>query len=69
MGDRHNYIYKNGPKTILINFRPSTLLKSIYKRWATIIANRLTPIMNMLTDERQHAYINPTNQPLTSYAT
>ena len=48
-------VYK-WPKTHLINFRPITLLNSIYKIRGDIITNRLTPIMNMLTDERQHAY-------------
>ena len=50
------YIYKSKTETILRNFRPITLLNSIYKIWATIVANRITPIMNMLTDERQHDY-------------
>ena len=47
---------KSKIKTPLINFRPITLLNIIYKLRATTIANRITPIMPMLTDERQHAY-------------
>ena len=50
------YIFKNGLGALLINSRLIALLSSIYKIWGTIITNRLTPIMNMLTDERQHAY-------------
>ena len=50
------YIYKSGIKTSLINYRPSTLLNDIYEIWATIIANRLTPIMNLLANEMHHAY-------------
>ena len=50
------YIYKNGHDALLSNFRPIALLNSIYKIRATVITNRLTPTMNMLTDEGQHAY-------------
>ena len=50
------YIYKSKIKTLLINFRPIALLNSIYKIRATITTNRSTPITNMLTDERKHAY-------------
>lgn len=50
------YIYKNIHESLLSNFRPIALLNSIYKIFSTISTNRLTPIMNMLTCERQRAY-------------
>ena len=46
---------KNDPKDIN-NYRPITLLTSIYKIWATVISNRLYPIMNLLTNETQCGY-------------
>ena len=56
MENRYNRIYITGLKTHLSNFRPITMINSIYKIWATISTNRLKHITNRLTDERQHAY-------------
>ena len=47
-------IYKIGCAKPIKNYRPITLLNSIYKIWATIMTSGLKPIMNMLTDETQH---------------
>ena len=33
-----------------------TLLQAIYEIWATVITNRLSPIMNLLSEENQYAY-------------
>merc|ERR1712112_477018 len=52
------YIYKAKERNILKNYRPITLLNMIYKIWATILSNRLTPIPNLLTSESQTAYKN-----------
>merc|ERR1712112_158607 len=43
-------------KSTLKNFRPITLLNIVYKIWAIIFTNRLTPYMNLLTQETQSAY-------------
>ena len=49
-------ISKSGCAELIKNYRPITLLNSIYKIWATVITNRLKPIMNILTNETQHGY-------------
>ena len=49
---------KNDNKDIN-NYRPIILLTTIYKIWATIMTNRLTPITNLLTSEIQCAYKKP----------
>lgn len=46
---------KNGPKD-LNNYRPITLLTTIYKIWAPIITNRLNPITNLITEDTQCGY-------------
>ena len=43
-------------KSTLKNSRPITLLNIVYKIWAIIYTNRLTPYMNLLTQETQSAY-------------
>ena len=40
----------------LNNYRPITLLTSIYKIWASVISNRPTPIMNIITNDTQCGY-------------
>ena len=52
------YIYKAKGRNMLKNYRPITLLNMIYKIWATILSNRLTPVLNLLTSESQTAYKN-----------
>ena len=49
-------IPKTGDKRNINNYRPITLLNSIYKIWATIITNKLKPYMNLRTCEMQHGY-------------
>ena len=49
-------LFKSGCAKSIRNYRPITLLNSIYKIWATVITNRLKPIMNILTNETQHGY-------------
>ena len=43
-------------KSSLNNFRPITLIQIIYKIWAIILTNRITPYMSLLTNETQTAY-------------
>ena len=58
MDARNNDLHTQGrkDKTTLNNFRPITLLNIVYKIWAIVITNRLTPYMNLLTQETQSAY-------------
>ena len=49
------YIFKKGQKE-LKNYRPVVLLTTIYKIWATIIANRIQPLLIILTKDNQCAY-------------
>ena len=49
-------IRKKGDIKDLNNYRPIILLITVYKIRDTIIANRLTPFMNLLTNEMQCAY-------------
>ena len=49
-------IHKSGCDKSIKNYRPITLLNSIYEIWATVITNRLKPIMNILTNETQHGF-------------
>ena len=49
-------LYKKGDTSNLDNYRPITLLQTIYKIWATVITNRISPIMNLLTKDNQCAY-------------
>ena len=49
-------IHKGGDANNLDNYRPITLLPTIYKIWATIITNRLAPVMNLLKKDNQCAY-------------
>ena len=48
-------LYKHGSQKLLRNFRPVTLLNSIYKIRAGIMTNRSTPFTNLLTSETQFA--------------
>ena len=50
------FFFKKGDKRNINNYRPITLLPTIYKIWSTILSNRLTPILNLLTNEQQCAY-------------
>ena len=50
------FFFKKGDKRNINNYRPITLLPTIYKIWCTILSNRLTPILNLLTNEQQCAY-------------
>ena len=49
-------IQKAGGAKEIKNYRPNTLLNSIYKIWTAIMHNRLKPIMNIRTKETQHGY-------------
>ena len=49
-------IPKSGDSKNIKNYRPITLLNTIYKIWATIMTNKLKPYMNLLTCEMQHGY-------------
>ena len=49
-------ISQKGDREELNNYRPITLLNSIYKIWTIILANRITPIMNYLTNDIQCDY-------------
>ena len=40
----------------LDNYRPITLLNTIWEMWEYIFGNRLTPLLNLLTEEEQTAY-------------
>ena len=47
------FLFKQGLRTNIDNYRPITLLPSIRKIWAAIISNRIFPFLNLLTDEHQ----------------
>jgi len=49
-------IFKSGARDNPDNYRPITLLQEIYKIWAAVITNRISPIMNILTTDNQCAY-------------
>ena len=49
-------LHKNGNRNLLRNYRPITLLNTIYKIWATIMTNRLAPVLNLITNDNQCAY-------------
>ena len=54
---RMTLIYKNkGKKDNLDNYRPLTLLTTIYKIWATAHANRLNEITHEITHESQNGF-------------
>ena len=38
------------------NYRPITLINTIYKIWATVMSQRLKPILNLLTEDDQYEY-------------
>ena len=59
-------IRKTGCTKEIKNYRPITLLRSIYKIWSEITTNRLKPIMDILTKETQRGY-EIKNQQLISY--
>ena len=48
--------FKKGKENDINNYRPICLLQTIYKIWATILTNRLSPILNLLTNDNQCAY-------------
>ena len=50
------FFFKKGDERKINNYRPITRLPTIYKIWPTILSNRLTPILNLLTNEQQCAY-------------
>ena len=60
------YIHKSGSSEILKNLRPITILNSIYKVCASIVTYKLTPFMNLLTNEARRAY-KKTNLLLVPY--
>ena len=41
---------------LLSNYRPITLLNTVYKIWTTIISNKIAPFVNILTEDTQYAY-------------
>ena len=45
-------IYKGG-ETEIQNYRPITLMNIIYEIWATIVTEKLSVVMNMVTTELQ----------------
>ena len=49
-------LFKSGDPSNLGNYRPITLLQTIYNIWATVITNRISPIMSLLTKDKQCAY-------------
>ena len=49
------FIRKNKDILNLDNYKPIALLNAIYKIWACIFGNRLTPLLNLLTDGAQAA--------------
>merc|ERR1712105_404003 len=50
------FIHKSGDRKHLDNYRPITLLPTIYKLWETIMSNIITPILNIITNDQQCAY-------------
>ena len=56
-----DFLHKSGIEIIFYNYRPITLLTTIYKIRTAIIRNRICHFLNILTNERQCAYnnINP----------
>ena len=61
-------IHKSKDQKDLNNYMPVTLLTSIYKIRATVIANRMGPIMNLLTSETQCGYkINKSSAEIISH--
>ena len=57
-------IFKSGARNNLYNYRHITLMQAIYEIWAAIIANRISPITNILTKDNQCAYKEKKYQPL-----
>ena len=50
------FLFKKKDPKKLDNYRPVTLLNIIYKIWAIVITNRISPLMNHITSEMQTAY-------------
>ena len=50
------FIRKNKDPLNLENYRTIALLDMIYKIWASVCGNILTPLLNLLTDEARTAY-------------
>ena len=47
---------QNKDRTKINNFRPITLINMVYKIWALLMTNRITPYAGLLTRETQTAY-------------
>ena len=50
------FIFLNGDRDIINNYRQKTILNTIYKIWTIILPSRITPFVNMLTSELQIVY-------------
>jgi len=44
-------------------YRPIVLHPAVYKIWTTVLSQRLTHVVNLLTDELQGAYKKKTTHP------
>ena len=49
-------IYKSVGKKLLRNYRSIAILNTICKIWDTIMTNRISPILNLITKDNQCAY-------------
>ena len=47
------FLYKSKNRAETNNYRPITLLNSIYKIWTVLVSKRLSMVTELLTDERQ----------------
>ena len=56
LGGVMTFLHKKKARGDLDNYRPIALINMIYKIWATIMSQRLNPILNLLTDDDQYAY-------------
>ena len=51
------FIRNSGGSKNLYNYRPITLLPTIYKLRGDVMSNRITPTLNILTKGQQCAYV------------